>query len=116
MVELALRFAVGGIIVSLFAVAGEMFEPKTFAGIFGAAPSVAIVTLTLAYLKEDKTYVAVESGSMVIGCVALLVYSAAAVATTKRLPVWLGAVLAWGVWGAIAFAGWEVLRVRGGAG
>ncbi len=113
--ELALRFVLGGVIVSAFAVAGELFNPKTFAGLFGAAPSVAIATLLLAYWKQDATYVAVEARSMVVGAAALLVYSAACVATTQRrgLPVWLGAGLAWAAWGAAAFGVWGVLRLAG---
>jgi hypothetical protein len=40
--ELAFRFIVGGLVVSLFAVLGDVFKPKSFAGLFGAAPSVAM--------------------------------------------------------------------------
>jgi hypothetical protein len=36
---LLIRFVLGGLIVSAFAVVSEMFKPKTFAGLFGAAPS-----------------------------------------------------------------------------
>jgi hypothetical protein len=113
--ELATRFAIGGLVVSLFAVAGEMFQPKTFAGLFGAAPSVAIATLTLAYVHEGRAYVAISARSMLIGCVALLVYSAACVATTKRvgMPVWLGAGLGWVAWAAIGFASWAAATATG---
>ena len=113
--ELALRFLLGGVIVSLFAATGEMFRPKTFAGLFGAAPSVAIATLGMAYASKGSGYAAVESRSMLLGCAALLVYSAACVAVARRrgLPVWLGAVLAWVAWGAVAFAGLAVLRLTG---
>ena len=38
--------------VSLFAVAGDVLRPKSFAGLFGAAPSVALATLTLAFWKH----------------------------------------------------------------
>jgi hypothetical protein len=113
--ELVLRFVLGGAIVSTFAVAGELFEPKTFAGLFGAAPSVAIATLAIAYVDEGAEYVAIEATSMLAGCAALLVYGAACVATTRRqtLPVWLGAGLAWAAWGAAAFAAWAVLHAVG---
>jgi hypothetical protein len=47
MKEAVLRFLIGGFIVSAFAVLGDLFEPKSFAGIFGAAPSVALATLAL---------------------------------------------------------------------
>ena len=41
------RFFIGGLIVSFFAVLAEMFRPKSFAGLFGAAPSIALATLGL---------------------------------------------------------------------
>lgn len=113
--ELALRFVLGGAIVSMFAVAGELFEPKTFAGLFGAAPSVAIATLALAYSTEGVSYAAIESRSMLIGAAAMLVYGAACVVATRRegVPVWLGAALAWGAWGAVAVGIWGALCITG---
>ena len=43
--ELIFRFIVGGLVVSFFAVIGDMLKPKSFAGLFAAAPSVALATL-----------------------------------------------------------------------
>jgi hypothetical protein len=116
--EVALRFLLGGAIVSLFAVIGEMFKPKTFAGLFGAAPSVAIVTLGLAYHKHGAAYAGTEARSMLLGALAFLVYGAACVVTTqwRKMPVWLGAGLAWGAWAAAAFGPWTALHGTGGAG
>jgi hypothetical protein len=37
--ELVERFLLGGLIVSVFAVVGDMLRPRGFAGLFGAAPS-----------------------------------------------------------------------------
>jgi hypothetical protein len=39
MTEAILRFLIGGSIVSIFAVLADLFEPKSFGGIFGAACS-----------------------------------------------------------------------------
>ncbi len=72
--ELAIRFLVGGIVVSLFAVIGDIVQPKSFAGIFGAAPSVALATLGLTLAKHGGDYTAVEGQSMLAGAVALFVY------------------------------------------
>ncbi|HEY8075696.1 MAG TPA: DUF3147 family protein [Labilithrix sp.] len=104
--ELLLRFVLGGVIVSAFAAVGEMFEPKTFAGIFGAAPSVAIATLALAFAKHDAGYVRIEAKSMLLGSAALFVYGAVCVFAAKRrnVPVWAGASVAWVAWLAAAFA------------
>ena len=37
--DLILRFLIGGVVVSAFAALGDMVKPKSFAGLFGAAPS-----------------------------------------------------------------------------
>lgn len=74
-VQYIYRFVVGGFIVSLFAVAGDVLKPKSFAGLFGAAPSVALATLGLAIILDGKAYAALEARSMVAGAVALLLYS-----------------------------------------
>jgi len=110
--EIGLRFLLGGLIVSLFAAVGEMFEPKTFAGLFGAAPSVALATLALAFANHGAAYVTLEARSMMLGAFALFVYSSVCVvlACTKRIPVWMGAAAAWVVWFAVAL----VLGLVGG--
>ena len=43
--ELVVRFLVGGALVSLFALIADVLKPKGFAGLFGAAPSVALASL-----------------------------------------------------------------------
>lgn len=100
--DLAVRFVVGGLIVSGFALLGNLFRPKSFAGLFGAAPSVALATLTLTVSKEGKTYAATEARSMILGAAALCVYTyvvaqllarhqiPALRATLYSLPVWFG--------------------------
>ena len=61
MIQLVFRFVVGGSVVSLFAVIGDVLKPKSFAGLFGAAPSVALATLALTIATDGKTYAAVGS-------------------------------------------------------
>jgi hypothetical protein len=41
MLEYASRFLAGGLTVVAFAALGDMVRPKSFAGQFGAAPSIA---------------------------------------------------------------------------
>lgn len=38
MTEYVVRFLVGGVVVSAFAMLGDVLRPKSFAGLFGAAP------------------------------------------------------------------------------
>lgn len=99
--DYVVRFLAGGMIVSAFAILGDVLRPKSFAGLFGAAPSVALATLTLAFLKEGPAYVATEGRSMALGAAAFLLYSfvvcqllmrfrvSAVVATSSALALWL---------------------------
>ena len=48
MTEYLVRFLVGGVVVSAFAMLSDVLRPKSFAGLFGAAPSVALATLGIA--------------------------------------------------------------------
>jgi hypothetical protein len=60
LMDYVIRFLAGGLVVSLFAVVGDVLRPKSFAGLFGAAPSVALATLTLTSWKEGGAYVAID--------------------------------------------------------
>ena len=72
--EWLIRFVLGGVPVSAFAVLGDLFRPKTLAGIFGAAPSVALASLGLAFVTKGAEYAGIETRSMVLGAVALGCY------------------------------------------
>jgi hypothetical protein len=111
LVDLAIRFAIGGLIVSAFAVAGEIFKPKSFAGIFGAAPSVALATLALTAFMRPPAYLSLEGRSMIAGAVALLVYCLAVGALFWRSGhhAVLEAGLPWLPWFAVAFGLWAWL-------
>ena len=69
--EYLFRFLAGGIVVSAFAVLGDVLRPKSFAGLFGAAPSVALATLSLALWKEGGDYVSIDLSAQVDGEVRL---------------------------------------------
>jgi Protein of unknown function (DUF3147) len=73
--DLLLRFAAGGVIVCVFAAIGDALKPKIFAGLFGAAPSVALATLGLTMSREGARYAALESRSMIIGAFGFFAYS-----------------------------------------
>jgi uncharacterized membrane protein (GlpM family) len=109
--EFVVRFLVGGLIVSMFAVIADVLRPKGFAGLLGAAPSVALATLGLTLVSEGKLYAATEARSMIAGAAAFLLYAVACVyfigvkrsktipTTFALLAVWLmGAFGLWSFW------------------
>jgi hypothetical protein len=98
------RFLLGGAFVSFFAALGGCFKPQTFAGLFGSAPPIALVALAIAFHEHAASHVALLGRSMLLGALSLLAYSASCLALLKlrRLPVLLGAVLAWASWAVVA--------------
>jgi hypothetical protein len=109
--DLACRFALGGFVVATFAALAELFKPKTFACTFAAAPTVAAISLAFAFHEKGPIYVGTMARAMLLGGLALFVYGCLCVWTTQRraLPVWLGALLNWTAWFAIAFVAWSFL-------
>ena len=108
MSQILVRFLVGGAVVSAFALVGDLLKPKSFAGLFGAAPSVALATLGLTVATEGASYAATESRSMMAGAIAFMVYAScvswvmmryklkALLVTMCSIPLWLG--VAFGLW------------------
>ncbi|MGB9245173.1 MAG: DUF3147 family protein [Candidatus Acidiferrales bacterium] len=87
MTQLLIRFIVGGAVVSLFAAFGDAVKPKSFAGLFAAAPSVAMATLGLTIMTEGKLFAAVEARSMIFGAIALFLYATAAIRLMMKYKV-----------------------------
>ena len=111
MLEYGLRFLAGGIAVSAFAALGDTLRPKSFAGLFGAAPSIALATLLITLSQKGASFAAVEGRSMIVGAFALAAYSwvvcvllkkfllSSRTATIATLIVWF--VVAFGVSAAL---------------
>ena len=96
--------------VSVFAILGDLFKPKSFAGLFGAAPSVALATLTLTVASDGRWYAASEARSMIVGAIAFFVYASLISSLTMRhkwkaLPVTSVSMV---VWLSVALALWYV--------
>ncbi len=59
----------------MFSVIGDLFRPRSFGGLFGAAPSIALATLALTVHKDGPQFASTEGRSMLIGALGLLAYS-----------------------------------------
>ncbi len=108
-----LRFFLGGVLVTAFAMLADVLRPKSFAGLFGAAPSVALATLTLTIAHEGRRYAALEARSMILGAVGFLAYAAIVSWVLRRFrtnTVWTTTLLM-PVWFLLTFA---LVAVLGG--
>jgi hypothetical protein len=103
--DYAVRFLAGGLIVSAFAMLGDVLRPKSFAGLFGAAPSVALASLTLAIFKHSPDYVVSEARSMALGALALLFYCSVVCQLLERFrtPAVAATGCALAIWLLVAF-------------
>jgi hypothetical protein len=109
--ELIYRFVFGGLIVSFFAVLGDVLRPKSFAGLFGAAPSVALATLSLAIVAHGKQYAALEARSMIVGAGAFFIYAClcAWLMKKRRIHAVFATILSTGIWFAVAIGVWILI-------
>ena len=70
-----LRVLIGGGVVSTFALLGDVLKPKSFAGLFAAAPSVALATLALTVKRHGAAYASIEGRTMILGAIAFFLYA-----------------------------------------
>jgi len=109
--QLLIRFLLGGAIVSAFALLGEVVKPKSFAGLFGAAPSVALATVGLAIIQHGRNYASHEARSMILGAVAFGLYAClvSRLLLHHKLPVLPVTATSLVVWLASALSLWYCL-------
>ena len=103
-----IRFLIGGAAVSGFALLGDITRPKSFAGIFGAAPSVALATLALTLRSEGAPYTATEARSMIVGAIATGAYAWACRQVMWKASISVRLITFAGLlgWLAVALLGW----------
>jgi hypothetical protein len=108
---LGVRVVAGGALVVAFAMLADMLKPKMFAGLFGAAPSVATASLLVSGLAMGASKDTRYATGMIAGAVGLVVYSTAAAFAVKHLGSIAGSIAAWGTW-AVTAAGVYLVFLR----
>jgi hypothetical protein len=99
---LALRGLAGGSLVVAFALIAEVVDPKAFAGLFAAAPSVAIASLAITVITESASKARESSVGMVVGGIGMAACCVAAVGAVPRLKALWGSAVAIAGRGAVA--------------
>jgi uncharacterized membrane protein (GlpM family) len=109
--DLLARFLIGGAVVIAFSILGDIFKPKSLGGIFAAAPTIALASISLTAHQHGTAYVSLEARSMIAGALAFFVYACAVsfvlmryrprslTAALALLPIWFGASgILWSTW------------------
>jgi uncharacterized membrane protein (GlpM family) len=99
---LLLKGLAGGLLVVAFALLSQVLSPKRFAGLFAAAPAVALAGLTIVLLDKGTTDAHHEAVGMLAGSAGMVAYAAVVVPLLRRRPAWRAAAEALTVWAAAA--------------
>lgn len=99
---LAIKGLAGGGLVVAFALFSEGLAPKRFAGLFGAAPAVALSGLAIALLDKGAHEAHQNAAGMIAGGAGMVAYAAAVVPLLRRRRAPIAAALALPAWFVVA--------------
>jgi uncharacterized membrane protein (GlpM family) len=99
---LAVKGVAGGGLVVTFALLSEGLSPKRFAGLFSAAPAVALAGLTIVLLDKGAHSAHENATGMIAGSVGMVAYAAATIPLLRRMPASRAAAIGLGAWTATA--------------
>src|SRR3954447_22744103 len=95
---LAVKGVAGGALVVAFALVSETLEPKRFAGLFSAAPAVALAGMAVVLLTKGSLAARENAIGMIAGGVGLVAYAAAVVPLLRRTKAPRASLLAMPIW------------------
>lgn len=81
---LVVKGLVGGCLVVAFALISEALSPKRFAGLFSAAPAVALAGLAIALIDKTAHDAHQDAVGMLAGCAGMIAYAAAVIPLLRR--------------------------------
>ncbi len=85
-----------------FALLSQGLSPKRFAGLFSAAPAVAIAGLTITVLDKGAHDAHLSATGMIAGSAGMIAYAACVVPLLRRLPASHAAFAGMGAWAVTA--------------
>jgi hypothetical protein len=98
LIAVALKALAGGTLVVAFSALSDVLKPKAFAGLFAAAPSVALTSLVITVLMTGAAKATISSRGMIAGATGMIAYCVAASFLVKKFGAVPGSVMAWGAW------------------
>jgi uncharacterized membrane protein (GlpM family) len=98
------KAAAGGGLVVVFALLSDVLLPKTFSGLFSAAPSIAMASLLVSAFASGHAKAATAAEGMIAGAAGMVGYCIAASYLVERFGSVVGSAMAWLAWLACAAA------------
>jgi hypothetical protein len=109
--EVLAKTTLGGLLVVAFALVAHTLSPKRFAGVFAAAPSVALASLAMTGAFDGSADARRSCIGMIAGAAGFVVYGLVAPVAMRRWGPVQGSVVALGGWTAVAAAFFAALAV-----
>ena len=111
LVALAIKGLLGGGLVVAFSLLAEAVRPKSFAGLFGAAPSIAVAGLAVTLVLKGSHEARLQSLGMILGSVAFVIAALVATGLLTKMSALETSLLSWAAW-ILAASGLYVLLLR----
>lgn len=92
----------GALFVVVFALVAEVLKPKRFAGLFSAAPSVALANLLVTVLDKGKREGKLDSIGMIAGACAMVLVCLAGIGFVRRWGAVRGSAAVCALWLVLA--------------
>jgi hypothetical protein len=109
-VVLGLKGLNGGVLVVAFALVAETLMPKRFAGLFAAAPSIAIANLLVVAVVDGDSEARASAGGMLIGAGAMSAACLAGTLFVRRANALRSASAICVLWLLVAVAAFLILE------
>lgn len=109
LVVVLVKALLGGLMVSVFAVVGHLLRPKWFAGLFGAAPAVAVASLAVTVVAKGRPDAAIAGYAMIFGAVGFVAYGSCVRPLLTRTHAVVASSLSCLVWIVVAVGGYLVV-------
>jgi uncharacterized membrane protein (GlpM family) len=109
--DVAGKALLGGGLVVAFAVLAQALSPKRFAGVFAAAPSVALASLFITTLHKGPDDARRDCVGMIAGAIGFLIYALVAPAAMRRWGSLRGSATALFAWAAVTAAALPVVAL-----
>lgn len=103
LLEYGAKFLAGGLLVCVFAMISQVCQPKQFAGIFSAAPSVLLAGLTITLLMKGAQHAALTAEGAIAGAVGMVFYCMVVNREMKRHKALVGSIISLSVWLVASF-------------
>lgn len=86
----------------MFALISQGLSPKRYAGLFSAAPAVAIAGLTIVVIDKGVHDAHQDAVGMIAGGAGMVAYAAAVIPLLRRMRASRAAIVGMGAWTVVA--------------